>query len=1453
MALHHSSTTRAQATCPVGSDNQFGPQVNTICRSFDFTLLFEDSIFILVPAAIFLLCLPSCWQQLKRQQIKVSSYNLAVQKLALLGILFVLHVLYTAFQTQSPTLHTKASLPTAVINVITIIAAAWTSFMEDQRSIAPSSILILYFSSTTLLALPRLRSLWLISNPDVLVCRGIWTAILAITVLVLFTQSASRFKSLQPSYKLLTKEQLSGFWSRGFFVYLLPLLKVGNAKILEISDLPEVDEALQGSNAGAELQKAIQSSAGRYRVLRAVFKAYASVLLWAIPPRLALSAFTFSQTFLLTATVNFMESKSTPENESYGPSLVGAYVLMYFGIAMSTAVYWRQTVRFLAALRAGLVAITYDQTLALQQEDLHDSAALTLMGTDVERTITSLQSIHETWASILEVGIALWLLGRQLGVPCLIPFAIAISSVVVMIPISTRTGEAQQQWIRRIQKRLAVTSSMLGDIKAMKMLGVSDVLSKIIANLRDIEVKTSLRFRKLIIWEIVASCTPTNIAPFATLAVYAGISVSKNDESLLSAKAFTSLALISLMTSPLLTFCQTMPSILQALGCLKRIDEYCDKKVSTKSAAPDDTSCDSSLNNIELREYNTSLQRSGPLVSFKNATIYRSGASDPILKLLNLDIHRGITAIIGPVGSGKTTLLETMLGRHTCEPSILPLSRAAYAPQTPWIMNESIRQNIIGASEFDPKWYDFVTSSCGLDEDLKNMHGGDSRLAGSKGASLSGGQKQRVALARAVYSKLNLVVLDSPFSGLDTRTLATIRKSLFGEHGHFRQSGRSVILVTNNYEILSHADEVVVLDSNGISARGSYQEISSSMPHIFENLVETHEEATELQMETEQGDRPISSNEVEFQESEPLLKADDFTRQKSSWSVYGYFMKPAGWIMFALIEGLILVMCFSTSYSAVWVQSWVDANEKAPNQHLAYYLGIYWLLCAIAVLGLGIAAWIYFTTMMSQTSMALHADLLNAAVGAPISFFQTTDTGSITNRFSQDLELIDMMLPLYLVNLSESTGSVIVQLVIVCIVGKYLATSIPFIAVAVYFIQSYYLRTSRQVRLLDIEAKAPLYTHFLETIDGIASIHAFGWGEKFRNQGLKKLNSSQKPYYMLRSIQKWLELVVNLLVGAVAVILVATMTSLRSQFSSASAGVALNLILSFNQNLKRAVEDWTAVEVSIGAVQRIQSFAKDTPREDEDEGVSVLDKSTSDWISNGEVQFDEVSVRYDKSPKRVLENISLKINHGEKVAVCGPSGSGKTSFIMAMLRMLNTEGQISISNTNVATVPRSLLRRTVNVIPQDPLLFPGSVRFNIDPHGLGTTVQIEDALRKVRMWNQIEMNGGLDTELEVSQWSVGQKQLLELARALIIKSPILILDEATSSMDWETESIMQSVLDTEFADQTIIAVIHRFRYIDRFDKVILLKQGRLMENDDPKALLAYDSEFRRLYQAWKTD
>lgn len=427
----------------------------------------------------------------------------------------------------------------------------------------------------------------------------------------------------------------------------------------------------------------------------------------------------------------------------------------------------------------------YDKTLGLQPEDLGNSAAVTLMGTDIERIAYNLRTVHELWASIIEISIALWLLGRQVGVACVIPLVIALCMdkeppsiptyklltlvelvcIGVMVPISSRSGVSQKQWIERVQKRVAITSTMVGDIKAMQMLGLSKALSKIVTKLRQIEVETSLRFRKLLIWQVVicmflvsffSSCfidftntlfsanIPLDFTPFATLVIYAGISVAKKDASLLSAQAFTSLALISLLTSPLLQFCQAIPSFSQAISCFDRIEEYCKKDSDYEPRKP--TAHISGSSEIELHNTLTATRFGSSLISFQDATILRSLTSPPVLQTLNFDIRRGITAIIGPVASGKTTLLEAMLGRHVLQgsPTPIPLSRAAYAPQTPWIMNTTIRDNIIGTNEFEQKWYDFVVSACGLEDDLKNLSGGDQQLAGSRGASLSGGQKQRV-------------------------------------------------------------------------------------------------------------------------------------------------------------------------------------------------------------------------------------------------------------------------------------------------------------------------------------------------------------------------------------------------------------------------------------------------------------------------------------------------------------------------------------------------------------------------------------------------------------------------------------------------------------------------------------------------------------------------------------
>ncbi|KAE8353805.1 P-loop containing nucleoside triphosphate hydrolase protein [Aspergillus coremiiformis] len=1430
-------------------DNRFGPRVNPNCRPFDFTLLFEDVFFIALPAAILLVLLPFRLRWLHRTSVKVNTYRLAIWKLSLLAILFVLQVVFTVLRPRTSVLRTDASVASGILNILATFAAACASFLEDQRSVRPSDLLVVYLSMAVLCAIAPLRSLWSISPTNT--CTALWTALFITMIACLCVESVQKARILRLESYRPTKEQICGFWMRSLFIWLLSFFRVGYAHVLQMTDIPDVDNDLRGQMTGEKLQNAWKNSRGRHRLLRATFAAYRFSCLSAIVPRLALSAFTFAQPFLITATVDYIGNQSSPESQTYGSALVGAYVLVYTGYAISTAVYWRQTYRFITMIRSGLISTVYDQTLSLRAEDLTDTAAITLMGTDVERIVASLRSFHEAWASILEAAIAVWLLGRQVWIACLVPLVIAIASVVAMVPISARSGEAQKQWIDRVQKRLSVVSGALDDIKGVHMLGLTDLLFHLISELRRLEVATSTRFRKLLIWQVVISNVPMDLSPFATFAIYAIISAVKHDTTLLSAQAFTSLALISLLTGPLLTFCQAMPALYQAVSCFDRIEDYLTVE-SAPSTQPISTESLARSSELEMKPPQpvSGALSDDLLASFQDATISKAPDTEAVFDRLTLDIRRGVTMILGPVGCGKSTLIESILGATVVKSgsALSTLSGAAYCSQVPWIQNQTIRQNIVGPYDFDEKWYKFTCWACGLENDLQTISDGDSHMAGSNGLSLSGGQKQRIALARVIYSRPKVAVLDDPFSGLDSKTMALISKRLFGAEGYFRTQGASVVLTTNSYYLLTHADEIIILDNGRVVEQGAYKDILIRSPEIATKLEisggntsisTTADEKTDCEDRNES--RPSSESTATAHEDV------DWSRQRGTWSVYLYYFHRAGYLPLFFFVVLTVLYTFSSVFSTLWLQWWVEENERKPNSRLGMYVGVYGLIFVVSAVSIILACWMIFVRMLTSTSLGLHADLLKAALRAPFGFFQTTDTGSTTNRFGQDMELIDMMLPIYAVNFLAGLSSCIIRLIVLCVVGRYLASSIPVLALVLFCVQLYYLRTSRQIRLLDIEAKAPLYSHFLETIQGITTIRAFGWQPHFQRESQLRLNNSQKPVYMLFCVQQWLTLVLDLVVGGIAIVLAAVVTSLKDRFSAASIGVALNLLLTFNQTITHTIKMWTMMEISIGAVSRVQKFVQDTPSDNRDfsPGLHTL----PDMACSGGIDFDDVSAGHSFNETMILKGITLSVKPGQKVAVCGPSGSGKTSLIMALLGMLEIkQGRVLMDSRDLSSEQQAL-RANISVIPQDPLFLPGTARFNLDPHQRASDDQIEAAVQAVGLWSRICTSGGLDADFAPTDWSVGQKQLLALARTLVRKAPILLMDEATSSVDWETETIMQDIIDREFADQTIIAVCHRFRFIDRFDRVAVIQRGELVEYEDPTSLLQRDTQFRRLYRA----
>ncbi|RDW75794.1 hypothetical protein BP5796_06615 [Coleophoma crateriformis] len=1449
--------------CPPGSDRHFGPRVDVECRSFDFTLAFEDCIFGILPSALFLLAVLPRARQLLRASVKVDSIRLLTIKLITLGILFVIQLVFTVFRTANFALATPFSLSSAVLNVIATLAAVFLSYLEDQRSVNPSSLLVLYLSAESILSLPRLRSLWMLSYAGV--CTILWTAAVVFNVSALILESVRKTRFLKNNEKNATLEEICGFWGRSFFIWILPLFKHGYTTILTLDNMGQIDQELQGKPAHERLEAVWKADTShKHAMLKSTLRAYLWPFLSAVFPRLFLTGFTFSQPFLITATVTYFEMPDTPETKYYGQALVGAFVLAYLGMAVSTAIYWRQAFRFVTLARAGLISMVYNQTIQVKALDLRDSAAITLMSTDVQRIVDSLRIVHELWASVLDIVIAIYLLERQLFAACVVPVVIALVSIFAISRISGTSNLSQKAWIERVQKRISATSNMLGDMKAVKMLGLAPTLSTIVEGLRNIEIKTSHHFRKLLMWQIFWSNMPIDLTPFATFAIFTIIAAVGHSGSLLTAQAFTSLSLISILTSPLVTFTQAVPSMAQCLGCFERIDAYCRitgfaKVAAERSILEQDSdseigtheNLDTSTSNSVQMEVLKADSRSNPLLSFKAASFSWSKDTSNVLHEINFELQPNtIKMIVGPVGSGKSTLLESMLGETTLTGGRIShsLSHVAYCSQTPWITNNTIRHNITGFGQFDETWYNHVIWATSLEHDLQQIPLGDSFMAGSNGVNLSGGQRQRVSLARAVYSRKSIVLLDDIASGLDTNTVQQIAARLFGPDGHFRKSGRAVILATHTLSLLKYADIVTVLENGRIvdeAAPGKNllaEEIIKDSPDSERGA--SSNGSDKVSIEVEAVTKPAVITSIDEAETE----VPDFARRDGTWSVYKYYCRMAKWRNIILFAVLAFALAFASNFPSLWIQWWSNANAKAPNSHLGMYLGVYGCLSLLSLITILIACWILFINIIENTALGLHTDLLRSALRAPFSFYRATDTGTTTNRFSQDMDLIDMRLPILALNTGEAIGSCVVKLVILSIMAKYLAATIPFVGFAVFVVQTCYLRTSRQVRLLDIEAKAPLFTHFMETVGGIVTIRAFGWEGDFQDRAFFLLNESQKPVYMLYCIQQWLTLVLDLIVGAVAVILVAITTSMKHSFSAGSVGVALNMVLTFNSTLTRLVNMWTLLEMSIGAVSRIQSFVKDTPSE---ERVEVLDTAPCGWPSRGKIDFMDVTAGSSPESPAILSSISLSIEAGEKIAICGPSGSGKTSLILALLQMIDVQqGSIVIDGIDLATMQCNDVRAALNVIPQEPFFMPGSVRFNLDSRGITSDAEyFQEALEKVGLWEKITAKGGIEADLEAADWSVGQRQLLALARALLNKSMVLILDEATSSVDHETEAIMQAVIDKDFAQQTVIAVVHRFAFIHRFDRVGLLKSGVLIECDTPSRLLSKDSEFKKLYDA----
>ncbi|UNI17048.1 hypothetical protein JDV02_003426 [Purpureocillium takamizusanense] len=1247
---------------------------------------------------------------------------------------------------------------------------------DHQRSLRGSSALSLILASSTLTWALRVRTLCLAGSSTDVAAAG--TVVLSLTAVLFLVDVSDLGHSKAAKGSIRSPEEHAGFWNRTAFVWLLSTFRLGYATVLSADDLPPLDAGLSSRATHEQLDAAWSKADHRRRdsLLRASFASHRWSFLSAVVPRLSLTAFTFAQPFLIAATIQYVDT-SRPDKH-VGKALVVGWAVVYLGIAVSNSAYRYQHARFRTRMRGSLVALVYERTLELRVADRGDITAVTLMGTDIERIAMGMQFVHEVWASILDVGIASWLLGRQLYLACIAPIVLILVFVTATSRLSLQAKEAQRRWVEVVEKRLQAITAFLGDIKAVKMLNLADVMQKTIQGLRKEEVDTSRDFRKLLVTTLLLSITPLNLAPVLTFAAYVIIALFWRNESLLAEKAFTSIALISLLTAPVVMFVQGLPIVIQCISSFDRIQEYCN--YGGKAADTDEPS----MNSDSGHYYDEPGARGQ-----RNFAWRRGGKA--VLKDVSLTLMPGtITALMGSVGSGKSALIQSLLGElsegqsATSGPADNPLARnggAAYCSQEPWLENGTIRQNIIGAFPYDEPWFHTVVRSCCLDADLNQLSQRDFTTVGSKGHNLSGGQKQRVALARAVYSRQPLLLLDDVFSGMDARTSRLVARRLLGPEGLLRKIHATVVLVTNNRNVMALSDTIKVLKDGHLIHAENDDECLATYKLVEQTEVpeEGHRECEHDSSEDGEEDG-VNANGHVSPVKQDLLDRDlyDGSREHGDKGVYRYYFNSSGHTAVCMFVLFMILWTFCNEFSAIWIKWWSAANAEQANQKVGVYLGVYAMLGIAGSMSACATAWFAFIHIISNSAMKLHADVLQTTVGASFRFLSTVDSGTLLNRFSKDMELIDMELPSAMVNCVSSIFACIGKIMLIAVFSQYFGILLPILCGVLYLIQSVYLKTSRQVRLLGIEAQAPLYTRFTETVDGAVTIRAFRWQREYLRRQYSVIDASLRPTYIQSCMQHLLGFVLDCTVAAVAAGLVATVVILGDEFSAGSVGVSLVTVVGFSETLARLVHSWTGLESSIGAVSRVKRFVDDVCPENTGGGRVSLPLG---WPETGDIEISKLVASYGLDEKPTLEDISFSIGRGEHVAICGRTGSGKSSLLLTILGMMEIErGSIRIGNMNVSEMPPYALRSQISVVPQEPFLFPATIRSNVDPSGELSDAQVTDALRKVRMWDLVQAKGGLDVAMDAAAWSAGQRQLLCFARALARECPILLLDEATS-------------------------------------------------------------------------
>ncbi|GAB9468896.1 Abc transporter c family member 2 [Globisporangium polare] len=1315
----------------------------------------------------------------------------------------------------------------------------------------------------------------------------------------------------------------ASLWAFLSVSWLQPLVSLGARKVLEIEDLWPVahEDSCDVLHAKfmTEYTRAIRqnssSSSKKPRfspIVTALTRAFRRDLTIVFANYVVYTLALALQSYIAQAILSFLNGRAN----SFG--VQSGYVLVVMMSATSLLAVTCLNCGFFisqrlgANLRSVLMDVIYQKSLRLSstaRQGYSTGEIVTLMSVDAERAFACMSD--GPWFFIAPFGFVLTIV--------LVAFLFNIWSalcgallIVVIMWTSLRQagqiGKLQGKLLYVVDERVKVTSEALQGIRVMKFYAWEESLARRVEKIRAVEVAL---YRKFHVLQIVNSTmlflTPTLLSA-VTLSVYVLIhgDVSVTD-------AFTLIAMVNICRHAVSVFPRAIATISQGRIAFDRIDAYLAGEELDLQAIDNDEDA-GPKGTISVQDAH--FQWSAPLVDAdavvvvspggddddddnqegseqqqdSEASVVLSGAKNDFqtprgfcLERVNLEIDPGeLVMIVGTVGSGKSSLLNALLGEMKRTHGALAVNGTiSYVSQESWIRNASVKENILFEAPFNQELYEQVLEAAQLAMDLDALPNGDQTEIGERGINMSGGQKARVAIARAMYRpSYDILILDDPLSAVDPH----VAHAIFNQCVVGLAKRKTRLLVLNShYDLLVHADRVVVVQDGRIAGDGSYEDVLAQFPDLrmqseaLEKLEsdvidehdgqredeEQHEAAITIATSASVDKRTLAAKDNKPAEpvhegdtnSDPtkLVQAEDRVKGKVTGAIYKAYFDEAGLNGFVLLFLLMLLYAGSQGvrtlvdwWTGHWAKNMVRDGVDPSFSNLKFgmwYLGFI-VLCCVLMFARGLL----LVEACLRSSKNLHNELFRRVLAAPVNrYFDVTPVGRILNRFSNDLDQLDAALPQQyqatLQNVSQLLGALAVSSVSSYWIGvSYVPMFGVFLVVTLYFQQ-----TSREVKRLEGVTRTPVYSLFGETLTGLHTIRAFKMQHAFVKLNKAAVDVNATAYFTYWAAGRWLAVRLDwmsvVIISVVALYLVAT----QGQISAVVGGISLTYSLMLTSIVQTTVRAVDKTDSAMTSVERLLHF-RGIPKEEEegDSSKSLVSVNRELWPSQGAIRFANLCLRYRPELPLVLRGVDLDVRGGEQVGICGRTGAGKSSLMVALFRICEFDsGTVFIDGVDIQTVKLRDLRRSLAIIPQDPVLYSGSLRENLDPFGEYADDAIWRVLQQVELAASVKKwdggsGGGLDFVVAESgeNLSVGQRQLLCIARALLKDSKVVVLDEATANVDSATDALIQQTIKETFARKTVLIIAHRIHTILHCDQIAVLDAGRVAEFGPPADLLS---------------